>query len=960
MKKFTLLLSALVVALTINAVPATSVKNLAQKAPQQTAAFQAPANLSAVLQNAPKSNLKKATALDDINLQWEQVNLLYGAHFTWQDDNPETAIVFLYLIDGNTFEYIASGGWYAYAFVDDSIDGVAQYAAESFILLQYGEAGDAFDANTFQLYGIDCLLPDGVYIFNAIGTNSSQSAKTFDDYVFFTIKSNEVTDIKAVVNDEKTKATITWDESSLPEDNYAVVYVYTDSTLVFTNDDICDYVYDEEGKQSVECSQDLFLIDGAEIEIDVEDGKSYEVDIRVYTDESFVFNGSGFPNGMWASEVFTAGTNAYAPTDLQATVAVDDSLHVDFAWTLSTAKEDAGYILSIYEDEYETLVENFLIDEGDKNAFEYDGEEIGTYYWSVQGLILVKDGDGNLTDYWTLTEEVKGGSFKLTDNVAPEISAVEAKVTNTTVVLTPEVNDNYSYEEDLLFILKNGEDVLLDKVALDELKVADLTAGTEYTWSLIVIDEAGNESAPFAVVFTTTNDTEAPVLASAVLVEAFDKYANIEVSATDNITPAEEIRYKVVFEDASEAILEATEGIITLEGLIPETAYKVTVKALDNENLESEGIEVEFTTTAIIPITLAPTAALATLLGQPAEDVYAWQINVYGPKANSYLPDIYLTILNDKTDKISGSYSSAEMILQKPLSHLEVSSPLDTIIVTDATLDLEFVGFTIDGGIKHGNYNVRFQIQDDNYNIFQGTISNLLVKANDGQKYISMIHEDVVAPWTDGIEVVDITTNSAEVIVYAGDGDDADAQRASYGNLVVKLYNADDDSELGTLEASGTATDLDYHIILENLEPNTTYNVYAIVTDEADNVSEKESKSFQTLADIKYFKITLVAENGTISVVEEGIDLDAVAENTVLHFTATPAEGYEFSEWKGYDEATGLTVTADATVEAVFVEIKDALDNISADGKAYKVIRDGQIYIIRDNKQFNVLGAEVK
>ena len=36
------------------------------------------------------------------------------------------------------------------------------------------------------------------------------------------------------------------------------------------------------------------------------------------------------------------------------------------------------------------------------------------------------------------------------------------------------------------------------------------------------------------------------------------------------------------------------------------------------------------------------------------------------------------------------------------------------------------------------------------------------------------------------------------------------------------------------------------------------------------------------------------------------------------------------------------------------------IDNTEADIKAVKVLRDGQIYILRDGKEYNVMGVMVK
>ena len=105
------------------------------------------------------------------------------------------------------------------------------------------------------------------------------------------------------------------------------------------------------------------------------------------------------------------------------------------------------------------------------------------------------------------------------------------------------------------------------------------------------------------------------------------------------------------------------------------------------------------------------------------------------------------------------------------------------------------------------------------------------------------------------------------------------------------------------------------------------------------------------------YVVTLVAENGTIAVAEEGIDLTAVPENTVLHLTATPDEGYEFKEWVNYNPETGLTVTQNVTVTAVF-EAAQGTEEIITPSALRKMLKNGQLMIVRDGKSFNVLGQE--
>jgi hypothetical protein len=110
----------------------------------------------------------------------------------------------------------------------------------------------------------------------------------------------------------------------------------------------------------------------------------------------------------------------------------------------------------------------------------------------------------------------------------------------------------------------------------------------------------------------------------------------------------------------------------------------------------------------------------------------------------------------------------------------------------------------------------------------------------------------------------------------------------------------------------------------------------------------------------QYYKVTLVAEHGKITVEEDDIDLDKVKENTVLHFTAKPDEGYLFKEWNGYNPETGLKVTANKTVEAIFEKKPEqGIEEVKSEElrvKSQKFIIDGRLYILRDGKTYSILG----
>ena len=79
------------------------------------------------------------------------------------------------------------------------------------------------------------------------------------------------------------------------------------------------------------------------------------------------------------------------------------------------------------------------------------------------------------------------------------------------------------------------------------------------------------------------------------------------------------------------------------------------------------------------------------------------------------------------------------------------------------------------------------------------------------------------------------------------------------------------------------------------------------------------------------YKVTLIGEHGTISVSPDDIDLNMVNPYTILHLTAVPDEGYIPTGWTNYDPATGLIVTSDTTVTALFTAIADMPVELYAD-----------------------------
>lgn len=99
----------------------------------------------------------------------------------------------------------------------------------------------------------------------------------------------------------------------------------------------------------------------------------------------------------------------------------------------------------------------------------------------------------------------------------------------------------------------------------------------------------------------------------------------------------------------------------------------------------------------------------------------------------------------------------------------------------------------------------------------------------------------------------------------------------------------------------------------------------------------------------------------------------SVLENTKVTLKATPKEGYAFKCWTQSSE-DGEEVSKDATFEvtakgsasknkyyAHFKKQEEAVDNVNAEyAPAQKVVINGNLYILRDGKMYNVTGALVK
>ena len=84
---------------------------------------------------------------------------------------------------------------------------------------------------------------------------------------------------------------------------------------------------------------------------------------------------------------------------------------------------------------------------------------------------------------------------------------------------------------------------------------------------------------------------------------------------------------------------------------------------------------------------------------------------------------------------------------------------------------------------------------------------------------------------------------------------------------------------------------------------------------------------------------------------------------TLVTLTATANKGYEFLQWSNgiKDNPYSFTVVDNITLEAQFIPTT-AVENVSAndDATPRKVLRDGQVYILRNGKVYTIQGQEIK
>ena len=119
-----------------------------------------------------------------------------------------------------------------------------------------------------------------------------------------------------------------------------------------------------------------------------------------------------------------------------------------------------------------------------------------------------------------------------------------------------------------------------------------------------------------------------------------------------------------------------------------------------------------------------------------------------------------------------------------------------------------------------------------------------------------------------------------------------------------------------------------------------------------------ENQTFRAIFKEREHTITVTCNPQQGNVIGGG----TYADGAQVTLVAIANKGYEFAQWSNgiTDNPYLLTATADLTLEAQFIPAT-AVENVSADGTTpQKIVRDGQVYILRNGKTYTTTGVEVK
>ncbi|MBQ7631763.1 MAG: hypothetical protein IJS82_03270 [Paludibacteraceae bacterium] len=593
--------------------------------------------------------------------------------------------------------------------------------------------------------------------------------------------------------------------------------------------------------------------------ITITDNSSFELYINIWS-------AAGYNLGLPADVFTVVGTDPNAPTELA--VDVDpETLKATFTWknTITNYQVDTtsfkvyNQVLILDEEGNE-----FIFDNGYNNTSAETGisEPLhpGKYTWQIIPFYA--------NSYWYYIAVVNGEEFEVKDEVAPVIDSVfVANTSETEVNLGIVVTDNAPdvTPADLVFGVTG--DITLTDAKLEEdgtLKLSELTPQV-YHIQITATDPSGNKSEAYAFEFTPVNDTVAPTNLTAELDSVSDKFVTVQVSAEDDVATAAQLVYIFTFADGSVVEKQTTTGLITLDGLTPETDYEVTVTVKDfGGNVSEESVVLKFTTLELIPIDLSEDLVLSQLsFNEGVDGAYNYQLLLGGYNEGWSRPYVYFDITTTREHIFTGVYSAEKGNLDETYSGYQFISPETGKVVgldiQNVTLELKYLRNETQNGNTYHLYYIaaEFVAEDGNIYFFEGGFyPNLWV--DNVRTLIPEVFEDTDSPqlWVNEEYPVEVEGTTVEIMFGAFDGPfwlSTGEVYTEITNLALTIEDAEGNvlasSEAGTIVNTPTLDeDGAYYFTatLSNLEEETDYVVTINAADEAGNVAEPIAVSFTT------------------------------------------------------------------------------------------------------------------
>ena len=485
-------------------------------------------------------------------------------------------------------------------------------------------------------------------------------------------------------------------------------------------------------------------------------------------------------------------------------------------------------------------------------------------------------------------------------------------------------------------------------------------------------------------------DNVNPVMGNASLASVTYNTAVINVAGTDKETEdgadVAVTRFKVVYGETSKTYT-ATDGQITITNLTPGTAYSFTIYAVDAAgNVSEDGLTVEATTSADAPIISGTCSGKRSdkLDGSDFTNPYNYTFTTSGYEDNASVL-VEFTFNDTKEGVVAYLWMSHSGFQEKQMAYDDNTKKASYTIENLKKDDVIKVAvkFAYSGGMSVTSY--------IDYTV--GTSCEAVV--------------DNIMPTMGKASLASVTHNSAVINVEGTDKKTADGE-----DVPVSLF------QVVYGETTNVFAAVDGKITITGLAQNTTYTFVISAQDNADNISDNSVTVTATTEKMIYCdfptghqndanfgdvegRILVTISNPTGNVVRVTVQPNkenGATKNLVWLQVYAPGSVKEDHIYvAGTHQATETEAKESLSVDVEYATIPEnigmlelkwaypawngmwvaSINNIQpasfcdkntpsvipvveSDTKAVKVLRDGQLVILRDGVEYNVLGAQIR